>query len=67
MKKHFVWILFWFSTCGLAHAENLPPVQNYSASLSHRPVAVKRTHGDTSIGSFSTSSFGPLPGIVPRA
>jgi hypothetical protein len=37
MKKHFVWILFWFSTCGLAHAQpgsvNPPPAQNHPCAV----------------------------------
>jgi hypothetical protein len=44
MKKHFMWILFWFSTCGLAHAqpgsENRPQAQNY-------PCAVRSIIGQT--------------------
>src|SRR5262245_15753999 len=47
MKKHFVWILFWFSTCGVAQSQNLPPAQNYPCAI--RTIIVQAGETEHSI------------------
>jgi hypothetical protein len=48
MKKHFLWILFWFSTCGLVQsAENPPPAQNYPCRV--RTITIQAGETEHSI------------------